>query len=455
MLILCGSLGLAAVLAMVAVQPACSPAQCTQSLIDPNTPSPALECAAGLLCYQGQCIRACSAGQERAEECGGDGDCSGSRPNCIDGFCSSCDDAEYCVPTLNICQLTTEIDLTELEPPPMPPPGAPKPPAPLSEGWIDGGLRLEKDAGEEVPIDVVVTHAGLIDIAQLEDYTGGTPPLQSSKINVTMLRVDTVPEPGLIWRVDPWDDTGDYYEPATEITLEEVLGEECALLQLTTYTSSAGLEPTNFGDIFIDSPTEFPNSIAQRIEIYWDDLLGDYDVPDTPADLLRYSVLAPSTPHFLDVSSAGSGLTSGSWPNPPADNGEHVPFALVPSQDTITMLASGVQVSIASPGDLVVRWDRIAAGSVPGENVVLRFRGDRHEVNCQIAEGNIDGSIIVKAGLLRSFIMREGVAAGTNLPLYFERAYARRLEVPPATTEIIDIAVRIRHTFIGTIRFVP
>src|SRR5688500_8603018 len=94
----------AAALPVLLIQPGCSPGACTQSLLDPNQPSPALECAAGLLCYQGQCIKACSAGQEGAQECGGDGDCDGSRPNCIDGFCSACDDGEYCVPTLNICQ---------------------------------------------------------------------------------------------------------------------------------------------------------------------------------------------------------------------------------------------------------------------------------------------------------------------------------------------------------------
>ncbi len=461
LLLVFGSLTFAAgMTALLLVQPACSPGQCTQSRIDPNTPSSALECAAGLLCYQGQCIKACNAGQEGAQQCGGDGDCDGTRPHCIDGYCSACDNNEFCVPTLNICQAVSEIDLTMIPVPPPPPTGAPKPPAPLDGGWIDGGLRLDKDAGEDVPVDAVVTHAGLVDVAQIEDYfTNGTL-TKKSKVLVRMHYVGGVTEPGLIWRVDPWDDVGGGYDPATETAIEEALGEDCTLNYLRTYTGTITLPQVDLGDVVVEDAPGFAGSISNHFDVPWDDVNDDgYAAPaptPPPANLLVFSKLLPqSEPHFISIAATQSGL-AGAWPNPTPENGEHVPFELVPSADTLTMLTSGVTLDLATPADLVVRWDRIAAGSVNGEAVVLRFRGPNYEVHCEKTEGlMVDGAIIVKAGLLRSFIMHQGVTPGTTIPLYFERRFARRTDVIPTdpTTEVIDLSVRVRHTLVGTLRF--
>jgi hypothetical protein len=230
--------------------------------------------------------------------------------------------------------------------------------------------------------------------------------------------------------------------------LEEVLGEDCTLSLLTTDTASVTYEE-DFGDIIIDSAPEFPNSLStpDGFVIPYDGF--EYvDPTGVPSALLRFSILSPSEPHFLTISSPGGFATSGAWPNPAPDNGEHVPFELVPSPETSTALMMGFVVNRATPGDLTVRWNRIGAGVVSGEAVVLRFRSPTHEVNCKVIEGTMsEGAVTVKAGLLRSFIDLAGAGPGANYPIYFERAFARRVEVPPAEEgEVIDVAVRVRHT---------
>jgi hypothetical protein len=271
-----------------------------------------------------------------------------------------------------------------------------------------------------------------------------------------MLYVGDVDQPGLIWRVDPWDDVEPPSPPATEMILEEVLGEDCTLSLLQTYSSSTAIFEEDFGDIIIDSAPAFPNSMSvMGVIVAFDGISYDDELLTPPANLLRFSILSPSEPHFLSISSAGGFATAGSWPNPPPDNGEHVPFELVPNSDTTTALQNGFTVDRAAPGDLTVRWNRIGAGVVSGEAVVLRFRGPSHEVNCKVVEGTMsEGAVTIKAGLLRSFISMQGVGPGTSYPIYFERSFARRAEVAPAEPdEFVDVAVRIRHTLISTITF--
>lgn len=428
---------------LLVVQPSCKPSQCTQSALTPNEPTPALECAAGLLCYQGQCIKSCNAGQERAIDCESEDDCDATRPNCVDGFCSACEELEVCVPTLNICQSTTEIDPGE--PPPPPPPGAPKPPAPLDAGTIDGGLVLKKDAGTNELPEEPITHAGLIDLAQIEDFSGGG---NSAKVTVRILDVSEADEVGLKWRLDPWTDVGGPAKPpAVDVVVRE--SDQCTLSALEVRTASA--TPANLGDIVIDSHSDHPNSVL-RIPVPFEG--ADYNVPNIPATLLTFSKLSPSEPHFITASSAGSGLTAGSWPNPEPSNGHHVPFALIPSTETDSLIRGTFNVSASTPQDLVVRWDTIRVGTVPGERVILRFRGESHMIRCeQIEDMGARDDITIKAALLTAFKEAEQIAPNTELPLYFERASQERLAIPPTEGYVIDVSVRVRHTLIGRIRF--
>lgn len=444
LLLMSGSIACAVVAGgLLLSQQSCSPAQCTQSALTPNEPSPALECAAGLLCYLGQCIKSCNAGQERAIECGSEDDCDATRPNCVGGYCSACEDLEVCVPTLNICQPSTEVDPGE--PPDKPQAGSPKPPAPLDAGTIDGGIVINKDVGtNEVPVEPI-THAGLIDVAQLEDFTGGG---NSAKVTVRILDVSAEDEVGVKWRLDPWTDAGGTARPpAVDVVIQE--SGQCNLSALEVRTASAA--PANLGSIAIDSHAEHPNSVI-RTEVPFNGT--DYAVPAVPATLLTFSRLSPSEPHFITASSSGSELTADSWPNPEPSNGHHVPFALIPFDDTETLIRGTFNVSDTTPQDLVVRWNTIRVGTVPGERVVLRFRGETHMIRCeQIEDMGARDDITVNAALLSAFRDAEQLAPNTTLKLYFERASQERLAIPRAGDNVIDVSVRVRHTLIGQIRF--
>jgi hypothetical protein len=448
-------------LAASLLQPACKAQQCTPSALTPNEPTPALECAAGQLCYQGQCIRACNAGQEGAAVCASGGECDGARPNCVefstgDSFCSACEQGEFCVQTLNICQPINEV---VVPPEPMKPaPGAPKPPAPLDAGVINPGLKLTEDGGVNViPPDRVITQVGLIDVARIDDFSAGPNAVVTSRAVTRMFDVEdaSMGRTALDWEVDAWDDLGAPSPPAIRTVLQ--INQECTLFGLDTSTSSA-TAGANFGSIVLDNHADFPMSIARTTITY---LGPDYVEPVVPAALYTFS--DSTTGHFIVATSMGGPPTDGNWPEP-TSNGHHIPFALITAPETLMAIQNGFTVMRSATDDLLVRWDPIKSGSVPGEKVVLRFRGTNAVVRCDQVEGPQSlGTIEVRAQILQDFITAEGIGGGTTIPVYMERAFEERLDIRPAVipgsmteppeTYVIDVSIRVRHTLIGRLRF--
>lgn len=451
-----GLLGFAAAWSM----PACNAARCTPNALAQDEPSPSIECPSGELCYQGDCIRVCNAGQERATRCASNDECGAARPRCVDGFCSACEQGEVCIPTLDVCQPVLEVILPD--PPPVPSPG-PRDNVPLDGGLPMGGLTRNLDAGVGGPApEVEVTHIGFADLAQVEDFALGSPPPTQSVARVVGFdaRGNGV---GLKWRadLDPpavqcEDDDADRDGCGARTTYDF---EQCTIRALRTVTSTTPTSrpPTtaDIGDINIDSHVDFPGSINVPLAASFDTMVGRYGLApaNLPLDLLVYSAL-PFDQRYLSVTSGGNtAVTAGSWPNSPASVflGHHVPFRLEPSQTTRTLLETGAQVASPAANDLVFQWTRIDTGDDSFERVIVRVQGNDHELFCDAVEGqNGEDTIVIPAVTLNAWRLRE--SAGTY-PLIFERASTQRLPINPQPDLLIDFTVRVRHSLVSDVVF--
>ena len=449
-------------MAVIMAQPACSPRACNQNTLNPNVPSQTLECPGGQVCYLGQCIRSCSAGQERAVACSSDDDCDAARPNCVGvdnaSFCSSCEQGELCVPTLNICRSVEAYELPDTPPPP--PPNQTRPPGPLDggTGGLDGGLQLKRDAGMVAPPpNQEVTYSGLIDVAQIVDLRpGALSPTSSIAVVVhntagNGLDVD--------WRLD---------NGAPKIaTIENEIG-QCTLSSLAL--PAAPVPQSNIGNIQISNiqasacdvevtPIDIEAcAITRTIDAAYDMMNGSYQLTFTPNsrpnELLIFSAL-PARVHFIAARGAGTdGVTTGGWPDPPlaADDGYHVPFELVPLAETSQLLNQGIQVDAApTPADLTLLFTPLRTGVVAGEQVALRLIGDSTEIFCGQIEGpGVAGVITVPGTMLATFRARE---TRTSFPLSFERVSAQLIPIVPAEGEFVEMEIRVRHAIMSTVQF--
>ena len=420
--------------------------------VDPSSrdePTPALECSSGRLCYRGACLTGCSPGQEGTETCGGDGDCSGPRGRCVDGFCSACEPGEQCVPALGVCQVISDIPLPPV--PDLPDPNRPRPPQPRDGGVLDPGLERQPDAGANPdPVVRPVTHAAFIDIFRTEIITGQG----ESGDQVRIVSLDVEGNPGdVIWRLD-------VEPPALEVGIQA--DGDCDLNRLDVPTSSP--TPESIGDILID---DFEGSGAllgsdgeppQGLDATWDEEARRYEIAPAPLPepLLRLSNLDTLESTFLAVTGAGrSGLTAGTWPNPEVSH--HVPFTLTPEEAT-RLLLEEVQVVGQEPSrDLTFRWARVGTGVIPTEGIAVRIPGVRHEISCFQREGpGTPGAITLTAGLLERFRGLEELSPGAQYPLILERASAQQLQVnpdPDVPNIRIFLSVRVRHSLEGRIEF--
>jgi hypothetical protein len=444
----------------------CKARPCTSTSLDPNEPSPALECPSGQLCYQGACILGCSAGQERATTCGSNSDCSGALPNCVDGFCSACDLGEVCIPTLNICEAVVQVPLPDQPAKPMP--GLP-PPYPLDGGpldgasYLDGGLSRIVDAGiNEPPPEAEVTHVGFVDLAQEEDFRAGAPPVRrvGALINGWDVRGYG---PGIKWRADfepPVVQCRNDDEDRDGCGARETYAfEQCVIrpLRVVTSTLTATPAPANLGDVRVDSHPDFPASINAVVLGAFDPAVPGYvlspPVAALPQDLLVFSG-ANFENHYLTTSGTGNpAITAGAWPSGTggAFLGHHVPYRLEPSQATLTLLATRPVVTSPASQDLFLQWDRVDTGDDAFERVVVRMVGAGNELFCDAIEGqNGDDTIELPAATLNEWRRREG--PGTYA-LYFERASAQRLPITGQTGLLVDVTVRVRHTLVGELDF--
>ena len=436
------ALGLLVALLM---QPGCTNQQCTVSGIG-DVPSPSFECPAGQLCYQGGCIRACVAGQERGEACTSDAQCSGARPRCIDGYCSICEGGEYCVPNLNICRAVTEVDFG---PQPSAPNARPRHPVPLDGGPLDGatypfeGLKPNRDAGSEEPLpEVEITHAGYVDVAHTVDYRSGTG-IEGRELVVNAFDVRGNGA-GRRWRADT-------NPPAIEELIAEMGNCLLRRLRVVTATTGAVPAPVNLGSILIDSHPEYPDSMLTTVRATFSSARPGY-LLDPPQPTLPSRLYRPSAPgpySYLTVSSAGQmDVTRGSWPaiSPGTFLGHQGTARLEASEATRALLSSRRVVADPPAEDLVFRFGLVETGLDSFNAVVVRVVGGGHELACRLSQGERADSITLNAAMLQALRLASGRGTRT---IYFERASAMRPTVPAADGYVIHMTVRVRHTLIG------
>ena len=444
-------LGLAFV-AFVLGQPACADKTCTPSDGDNSTPGPAFECAAGEVCYLGRCITTCSAGAELFEECRSDDDCSGSRPNCVRGFCSSCVDIETCVPTLNICRPVNEVDLPEpLERPPGGPQAVPRP---LDAGFAAGGIvRPTRDGGvEEQPVDREVTRAVLIDLGREIDYSA-QPAVERGIAVVRSFNTQIGAGNGLKWRVGPTPPRveSSFPDPAQDPNAPQgTIDEFCEVRKLEPLTGPGGAPtPTNIGEIRMVNPSDFPNSIQPELTAAFDPGTNQYEImpgPVTPT-FLTYSVSVPTEPHFVFISGAVlADVVVRVWPEE-TDFGHHVPFELIPTPTTQSALQASYRVADPAAEDLVFRYERIETGNDGFEAIFVRITGNQTELFCEQREGpGLGGELRIRAGILNAFRQAEGMNQTSNYELIFERASRELIQAPGAPGQLVLVTVRVRHS---------
>lgn len=442
----------------------CKAQPCGSTSLIADTPSPALECPSGDLCYRGACIRACSAGQERGQTCTADSQCDSARPRCVDGYCSICDIGELCVPTLNICQAVEDVPLPEIPKKPM---AGMRPPGPLDAGdlsggsYLDGGLSRVVDAGPvQPPAEVEVTHVGFLDLGYEDDLRGGGAGARSVIASVVGYDVRGIGL-GLRWRAEF---TPPRIQCRDDDNNEDGCGDQtnyefgsCTIRGLRTVTASTSERVpfgASVGPILIDSHPDFPNSLAQPLNA--DFMQTQYVLTPSRGSLgasqFALSVL-PIEQRYLSVTSRGEAMiTAGSWPNSQASFlGHHVPFLLEPRANTLADLSGGAVVTSPPADDLVYQWDRIDTGDDNFERVVVRIVGADNELFCSAEEGqNGFDSIVIPSVTLSEWRNRE--PAGTY-SVYFERVSAQQLPINPAMGLRVDVTVRVRHTLIGQVEF--
>ncbi len=437
-------------LAIAIAQPGCADNSCTPSDGDNTSPGPAFECSAREVCYLGVCRATCSAGGE----CTNDDDCGGARPNCVAGFCSSCQANETCVPTLNICQPVGEVERpSELDRPVDGPRSVPRP---LDAGFTPGGVvRPERDAGNaEQPQNQPVTVAAVVDLGREFDYTLASPGERA----ITIVRAfDTASDTraGLKWRADVLPPRIE--EPFSPEELEPTtnpIDEFCEVRKLAQPQSAPA--PTNLGEIRMVNPADFQGSIDPELTARYDVASSAYVVTPgpLPPEFLTFSVSVPTDPHFVFVSgSALPGVVERGWPET-VDFGHHVPFELVPSAATRERLAAGYEVAEAADQDLIFRYDRIETGNDGFEAVFVRVEGARSEIFCEQREGpGLGGELRVRAAILDAFRDAEDLAQTATYELFFERASRERLQPASPEGELVLVTIRIRHSLKTSIVF--
>lgn len=438
----------------LASAPGCKAAPC--STTEPNEPSSALECPAGQLCYLGECVRSCTAGQERVQECDSDSDCGGALPHCVDEFCSACEGFETCVPELNLCQQVPDVEYPEPEDPPN---MFMRPPYPLDAGAgeLDGsvftfpGIKRNRDAGFDGPIeDPEITVAGYWDVYEEDDLRTGTA-VRTSSSTLRVFDVSGVGR-GIDWRAD-------LAPPRMAEPLDtETVIEACVVRSFTSTTTVLGRPQVDLGSIAL---TDYDTYDGLR-----DDLSAEYDVGggryvvtrdmNIPGRLLNHSVLSdPVQPLFVTLTSNGSDFTDGSWPDwePGVFRGFHVPYELSPRGTTIALMNAPIEVMRPAQQDLTFTWDYVASGNDNFERVIVRVVGNRSEIVCTDTEGQQGNAVIaVRTGVLDEFMTREGNTPATYR-LIFERASAQSPLVVGVEGQLIQFSLRLRHSLVQTLLF--
>lgn len=434
-------LGFVLGLSLATTQSACSESTCTVNPRSPDEPVPALECGSGDLCYRGSCVRACSAGQEGVEVCESDGDCSGSRAQCVDQRCTACDSGTRCVPALDICQPIQTIPLPpEPERPTL---DRPRPPRPRDAGVLDSGLVRIRDAGlNQIPNDQPLTHSLFVDISETVVLAGAS---SEAGGNVQIFSYDVRGnQAGLSWRAD-------IQPPVIEETIDN--DADCDLNRLRK--PDVAPTPASFGQIRL---ANFNMTAALPGDLLgvWDEARLAYEIqPSPPQPLLRLSDFDTLDSTFITITGEMvPNLTDRSWPN--QETGLHVPFELRLEPNTRQLLSSTLNLGRLPP-DIDLLFDRVGTGVVATERIVVRVPGRAHEIVCRQFEGpSADNRVVVRQGLLQRFRSEENAQPGGTYRLIIERSSAERFQVNPPTDRPnvrLFVSARIRHSLQGEIRF--
>ncbi len=427
---------------LAALNAGCAPPTCTVDGRFPDDPISAIECPSEQVCYRGECVGRCTAGRERVTACTSDEGCEGSRPRCVDGFCSACPVETRCIAVLDICAEVAQVPRPPE--PDRPEPGRPLPPEPTVEGTLSPGAQREEPVDAD-PVRRPVTHTLFLELAETTVLAG--PGRSGSLAAIRAYDVRGNPA-GVAWRLDRG-------APRVEENLRDARGCDLNRLLVPTSTPTA----VDFGEVVLNDADD---SGALRdlgsFRGLWNAAERRYElVPfPLPEPLLRFSDRSEARNTFLQLSGRGrSGLTSGAWPNG-ASPALHVPFLLRLEDSTRTLLSQVVALGPSPDRDLVLPWVRIGDGVIATEQVVVRIPGRRHEIICRQAEGpGTPGVITVQAGLLEALRIFEEAEPGAAYPLFIERVGSVQLRVDPDPNSENRhfVAAQVRHGFQGLITF--
>jgi hypothetical protein len=422
---------------------ACSE-ECVVEADDPNSPAPAVECAADQACYRGRCVAACNAGLELFELCDRAQDCREPRPNCVQGFCSACDANASCVPGLDVCQPIAVIPRPDA--PPRPDDGSQVPPGPL-DASVPVGFERFPDQDPGPPPDREITRTARFDFVRGTRLDGAGRPTFEPTVSVHAWDVRGT-GPGRTWRPE-------FSPPRLQsIQLEpngdELRDEQCELRVLTTPTvavsrTDLGLvrfqgaaTGEEFDGILGEWRVEFDGASYRATPIAAEDELFESSIPG-----------AAQQGSLLTTGSGAAAITAGGY-----SSESHVPFVLVPTSSTSANLATGWRTQ--GNRELLFAWrDPIRSGVLVGEAVYVEI--DAPQAGLQIACEETEGpsgsdDIVIRTRILRAFA--DGAGPGTYV-LRFGRKNERVVAVPPSPDELIDAVVRIAQEFRSTLTVLP
>ncbi|MEE2901523.1 MAG: EB domain-containing protein [Myxococcota bacterium] len=413
----------------------CKSEVCSTENIDETRPTRDVSCPNGTVCYGGECITACNAGSERFVRCENASECVNSaRPFCENGFCSACDDGTYCVPSLNICAPVT-LSVNDFGEPT----GKETPTAnsPLDAGPIDGAM-FSDDAGVIIPIGRKPTHQATLSVTQRTIYQQGNT-VTDSNIDVQVQNIENAT----------------IVQSATVAPSFVATDFSCDLLSTEQLVGTSS--PADIGRIGVGNGFEATGFKGNDTAFVAQFLGGSYQIlpPIIPADLLNFSTTEPETLSYLLFTVEGNpNLGLSMFPI----SGEallHVPYELLPGKnaeiDTPANLRSGFQSSLAEPQKVVLLWN--AARNITGSRILVRIVGASTEIRCVATEQSQRIEIISR--LLEAFAREENVTSGMQFPIYFERSYARIIEVPVEMgfDTLVDFKIDVSHRHESTLQF--
>jgi hypothetical protein len=449
--IVIGTLGGLLSFGMLVLSPGCSATQCT--------PTATWECAAGEVCYQGQCRRGCNAGNEGAMPCMSNNDCkSADLPHCVTAsfgaFCSACTSNETCIPQINICQEVVVVDVPDAAITTKHPDFG----LPLDGGAIDGNHPVHThDASAQLVTRT--SHEGRMLVQEITDFNMfGPMAAEQGKAEV------------LFWDISGamQVQTATVAKPAGGCQVERV---GCWTASSTCTTGDPVLPPADIGTIQLQNlPLPALPGLKQTLSFSFDMMMNRYAVmgnlPSPP--IMLFSQLPPAgDARFITAGGVAKAGVSSSWGGTSTHDYEFAtPFRLQPDMATLSMLQHPIAIT-AMPADLTFNFNRISSVEAIPESVQARMIGRQYRIACEEDERDPTGfkpTITIQYGLIRTFMMFEGITfgSGASAEVTLERVVSNIVTIPgvkptvmmPNTgTTAIDAEIHYGHLFVGKATF--